>query len=129
LTSSKPDGPRGRTFRHWSVAASGTSAVPVVVPLLPAAWSSTGGCQGGDQTNGLEEKPAAEVQQNAVAALRDAKNVPVPGTTTDHSQGEPTQLDLRLQDHISSGMVSLNGANFEITTAGEDFYLKGDQSV
>jgi hypothetical protein len=93
------------------------------------ALAGTGGCRGGDQTNGLEKKSAAEVHQEAVATFRDAKNVHVTGTTTDHSQGEPARLDLRLQDRISGGTVSLKGSNFEITTAGEDFYLKGDQSA
>jgi len=94
------------------------------------ALASAGGCRGGgDQTNGLEKKPASEVHQEAVATLKDAKNVHVTGTTTNHSQNEPARLDLRLQNGISGGAASLKGSNFEITTAGEDFYLKGDQSA
>jgi hypothetical protein len=86
----------------------------------------TGACTG-NQTNGLEKKAAAEVQQDAAAALKAAKTVRVTGATL--SQGRRVRLDLRLQDGRSSGVVMLTGAQAEFTAIGSDFYLKGNQQV
>lgn len=91
------------------------------------ALATTGGCAGGEETNGLERKPAAEVQHAAVAALRDAKNVHVTGLRLGVDRAMPA--DLRLQDKLISVTGALTGAQFEIIKVGEDVYLKGDQAA
>ncbi|HZD01986.1 MAG TPA: hypothetical protein VFA46_17875 [Actinomycetes bacterium] len=76
-------------------------------------------------TNGLENKSAAQVEQDAAAALRAAKSVHVTGTG--RSQGKPEQVDLRIQGNSSTGTIEMADAAFEITTVGPDTYLKADQ--
>lgn len=120
----------GRSIRHGGAAE--------IVPTDAGRWTrfaaavilalaATGGCAGGEETNGLERKPAAEVQQAAAAALRDAKNVHVTGLRLGVDRAAP--VDLRLQDKRSSVTGALTGAQFEIIKVGEDVYLKGDQAV
>lgn len=85
----------------------------------------TSDCGGDDQMNGLEKKTAAQVQQDAAAALGAAKTVHVAGTRL--SEGKPVRLDLRLQDGLATGVVTLTDTQAEFARDGDDFYLKGDQ--
>jgi hypothetical protein len=89
-----------------------------------AALASTG-CGGGTKTNGLEKKPAAQVQQDAVAALKAAKSVHMIGTS--RNQSKPVGLDLRIQGGSRAGTMELDGARAEITTLGATTYLKAEQ--
>jgi hypothetical protein len=83
------------------------------------------GCGGGTQTNGLEDKSAAQVQEDAAAAIKAAEGVHVTGTGT--TDGTPAQVDLRIQDGSSSGTITLEGSRFEITRIGEATYVKADE--
>jgi hypothetical protein len=85
------------------------------------------GCAGGTSSNGLEDKSAAQIQQDAVAAIKAAKSVHVTGTGI--TDGTSAQIDLRIQDGSSSGTVTLEDAHFEITGVGEDTYVKGDEEA
>jgi hypothetical protein len=77
------------------------------------AVCSLAGCSS-DGTNGLEKKSAAEVQQQAAAAIKGASSVHVKGTGT--SDGKPAQLDLRIQGTSSSGTLTVEKTRIEITT-------------
>jgi hypothetical protein len=94
-------------------------AVLAALVALPLA-----GCGGGTPTNGLEDKSAAQIQQDAVAAIMDANSVHVTGTGT--TDGAPAQVDLRIQDGSSRGTITLDGAHFEITRVGEVTYVKAN---
>jgi len=78
-------------------------------------------------TNGLEEKSAAQVQQAATAAIEAASSVHVTGTGV--REGRPVQVDLRIQDGLSRGTITIEGARLEITTVGPNAYVQGDQQA
>ena len=110
-------------FLDHSNCSRGGLITGVVAIVLVAA----GGCVGGGRANGLEGKPAAEVQQAVAAALRDARTVHVTGTGI--GADPAAQLDLRLQADISAVTGTLDGSPFEITTTGQDVHLKGDRAA
>lgn len=111
--------------RGWGLEMAGgfDGAVGVVVVLVLGAAA---GCTGGDKTNGLEGKPAVEVQQTAVAALEEAGSVHVTGELL--SRGRPVQLDLLVTGNSSSGTLTLEDSQVDIVTVGSEFYLKSDQT-
>jgi hypothetical protein len=77
------------------------------------------------QTNGLENKSAAQVEQDAVAALKAAKSVHVIGAG--QSDGEPARIDLRFQGNASKGTIETASMTLEIITIGTDTFVKADQ--
>jgi hypothetical protein len=85
------------------------------------------GCGGGTSTNGLEDKSPAQIQEEAAAAITGAKGVHVTGTSI--TDGTPAQVDLRIQNGSSSGTITLEGADFEITRVGEVIYVKADEAA
>jgi hypothetical protein len=97
------------------------------IAVVAALATLLTGCGGGTPTNGLEEKSAAQVQQDAAAAIRAAKSVHVTGTTI--ADGTPAQVDLRIQDGSSTGTITLGGAELEIIRVGDDAYVKGDEEA
>jgi len=101
----------------------GTRSVAVVAALVTLPLT---GC-GGTPSNGLEDKSAAQVQQDAAAAIRAAESVHVTGTSA--TDDTPAQVDLRIQDGSSSGTITLEGAQFEITRVGEVAYVKADEGA
>jgi hypothetical protein len=111
------------TIRHDRMKVGCRARLAVVIFVLAA----TGGCSGGEETNGLERKRAVEVEQAAGTALRDARTVHVTGL---HLGLDPAVVvDLRVQDEISNVTAMVAGSAFEIIKAGEDVYLKGDQAA
>lgn len=80
------------------------------------------GC-GGDDTNDLEKKTAAEVQQEAAAALKGAASVHVTGPVT--SDGKQAKLDVKIQGTSSQGTLTIGEDSVEITKIGDDVYIKG----
>lgn len=109
--------PRHRT----NVRRHARSAAAVVLVL------AAGACAGGEETNGLEREPAAEVQQAAAAALRDARTVHVTGLHlgADHA----VLADARVRDKLSSVTATAANTRFEIIKDGNDVYVKGDQAA
>jgi hypothetical protein len=108
--------------RLWAIAGRLAAAAGLVV-------LSVTGCGGGGETetNGLEKKSPAEVLQAATAAFRASHGVHVVGTGT--SEGSPLRIDLRIQDGSSSGTITIDDAGLEVTTLGDDAYIRGDQQV
>ncbi len=116
--------------------ATTTSRIARLAVIAALIALATSGCGGGGtktntarteatQTNGLEKKSAAQVEQNAAAALKAAKSVHVTGTG--RSQGKPQRVDLRIQGNSGSGTIETADGVLEITTVGADTYLKADQ--
>jgi hypothetical protein len=99
-------------------------SIAVVAALI--ALSMTG-CGGGTPSDGLEDKSAAQVQEEAAAAIGAAKSVHVIGTSV--TDGASAEVDLRIQDGSSSGTITLEGAQFEITRVGEVTYVKADEGA
>lgn len=102
----------------------------LVVPLaitVTLLGLTAGGCGGGNDTNGLEEKPAAQVLKDAAVALEAAESVHVKGMA--RSDGALIQLDLRIQSDASTGTVGLEGTQFEMTRIGDDIYFRADQQA
>jgi hypothetical protein len=50
-------------------------------------------------------------------------------TGTSITEDTPAQVDLRIQDGSSSGTITLEGAQFEITRIGEVTYVKADEGA
>jgi hypothetical protein len=101
----------------------------LVVPLaitVTLLGLTAGGC-GGNDTNGLEEKPAAQVLKDAAVALEAAESVHVKGMA--RSDGALIQLDLRIQSDASTGTVGLESTQFEMTRIGDDIYVRADQQA
>lgn len=125
-----PDGTHSQ-YASGDDAREGTANMNGMPHRLAAAAvlavSALAGCGGGDGTNGLEQKPAAEVQQAAAAALKGATSVHVVSAGT--IDGKPAQIDLRIQGRSSIGTMELAGTSFQITKIGEDVYLKGSQQA
>jgi hypothetical protein len=93
--------------------------------------ATTGGTQtnsattSGTQTNGLENKSAAQVQQDAAAALKAAKSVHAAGTGT--SEGQAVRVDLRIQGGSLAGTIEQGGGRFEFISIGNDTYFRADE--
>jgi len=124
VSITKPMGGR-LVWRRERAAGAGRRARFAAVVVLAVA--GTGGCVGGEQTNGLERKSAAEVQQAAATALRDTKFGRVTGMRL--LTNRSVVLDLRLQDKLGHITGTLAGSQLEIITVGEDLYLKGEQDA
>ena len=104
---------------NWEARSIAVVAALITLPLT--------GCGGGTPSDGLEDKSAAQVQEEAAAAIRAAKSVHVIGTSV--TDGASAQVDLRIQDGSSSGTITLEGAQFEITRVGEVTYVKADEEA
>ena len=105
---------------NWEARSIAVVAALIALPLT--------GCGSGTPSNGLEDKSAAQVQEEAAAAIRAAKSVHVIGTSV--TDGASAQVDLRIiQDGSSSGTMTLEGAQFEITRVGEVTYVKADEEA
>jgi hypothetical protein len=104
---------------NWEARSIAVVAALIALPLT--------GCGGGTPSDGLEDKSAAQVQEEAAAAIRAAKSVHVIGTSV--TDGASAEVDLRIQDGSSSGTITLDGAQFEITRVGEVTYVKADEGA
>jgi hypothetical protein len=94
--------------------------------VLAGCGSSDGDTNGSDgDTNGLEEMSAAEVLQEAAAALTSAESVHVAGSGIDEETA--AEIDVRIQGDSSSGTLTVEGVTTEIIVIGEDTYLKSDE--
>jgi len=80
-------------------------------------------CAAPSDTNGMERKTAAEVQQAAVTALKSATSVHVLSKGT--IDGQQAQIDMRIRGSSSSGTVELKGTSFQLVKIDDDVYLKG----
>jgi hypothetical protein len=87
------------------------------------------GSGGGDEeeTNGVEELSAEEIEQRAISAARQARTVLLTGTVI--SGDAEYRIDMRLAEDGALGEVSADGgATFELLRVGEDLYLKADEA-
>lgn len=84
------------------------------------------GCSGSNDTNDLERKSAAEAQQEAAAALKDAASVHM--TSTGTSDGQPAKMDMKIQGTSSQGTLTIGEDSVEITKIGDDVYVKGTRA-
>jgi hypothetical protein len=96
-------------------------AVAVMVSLAALAASGCGRATTatGTTTNGLEKKSAADVLQEAAAALNAAKSVHVVLTTPSSAH-----VDVRMQGDSSTGTVTQAGVRVKITITGGAGYVK-----
>lgn len=108
-----------RRMVRWLVA------VLAVVPLVTACGVEVISGRASSQTNGLENRTPAQVEQAAVDALRAAGSVHLTGTVTDVS-GQPTRFDVRIQGISFTGTVTYSGAEIAVTVIGETAYFKTD---
>lgn len=92
------------------------------------AMLALAGCGAGTDTNGLEAKSAAEVQQEAAAALKGAMSVHVTGKGTSED-GVPAELDFRLQGESGSGILTVGGKRVEIIAIDRVVYVRGDEQT
>jgi hypothetical protein len=104
--------------------ASAVTAATAMAALITVAASACGGATTatGATTNGLEKKPAAEVLQEAAAALKAAKSVHLVATSADG------HFDFRMQDGSTTGTLTRAGAEIRITIIGRDGYAKTDRA-
>ena len=123
----------------WAVGALVLVAVmaPVTVPVAseivargrPKSDSPPAVAPSSPDTNGLEKRSATDVLQEAADSLTTAPSVHVTGTWTNRYDGEPIEVDLRIQGTSSSGTLRRKDTRLEIIKVGGDVYLKGDQQA
>lgn len=101
-------------------------SVPALVVVAVAALAANG-CGGDTKTNGLEKMSAATVQQKATAALKSAKSAHLKGTGV--FKGDAMQIDLRINGTSSSGALTSEGVQFEITRIGDITYIKAGRQA
>jgi hypothetical protein len=94
----------------------------LAIPAVFVVCAVTG-CDPGPDTNGMERLSAAEVQRAAATALKSATSAHVRSKGT--IEGEPAQIDVRIQGDSSNGTVELAGTTFHLVKIGDDVYLKG----
>lgn len=101
------------------------TAAAAMAALVSVAASACGGAATATRptTNGLEKKSAAEVLQDAAAALNGAKSVHVVLTGANGDHG-----DVRIQGGSSTGTLIQADGHAEITLIGNDSYIKADQA-
>ena len=109
------------------IRGPGGVAVVAVLVALSVTGCSGDGDGAGAPSNGLEDETAAQVLQDAAAALIAAEGVHVSGAGI--ADGAPARVDLRFQDGSSDGTVTLEEAQVEITRVGEETYVKGDEAA
>ena len=116
---SLPTDAKGALMRHRR-----TIGLPGRLAVLAgfAAWALAG-CGGDD----LEKKSAAEVQQEAAAALKGAASVHMISNGT--SDGKPAKLDMKIQGTASQGTLTIGEDSVEITKIGDDLYVKGTRQA
>jgi hypothetical protein len=104
------------------------TAATAMAALVTAAASACGGAPTATATttNGLEKKSAADVLQEAAAALAAAKSVHVHVVGTGLSSGG--HVDVRLQGGSSTGAFAQSGPRVEFTVIGNVGYIKTDQA-
>lgn len=108
--------------RYWLAAA----LLPAVL-ALPGCGGTVGGGGSVEDTNGLERKTAAEVVDEAAAALRAAKSVRAHAKgDTDTGTGE---LEVRIEGTASSGTLTIDGMRTEIVKIGDRAYVRGDEAA
>jgi hypothetical protein len=107
--------------------ADALTAATAMAALVIAAASACGGAPTATATttNGLEKKSAADVLQEAAAALEAAKSVHVHVVGTGPSSGH---FDARLQGGSSTGAFAQSGPQIEFTIIGNAGYIKTDQA-
>jgi hypothetical protein len=101
------------------------TAATAMAALVTVAASACGGATTatGATTNGLEKKSAADVLQEAAAALKAAKSVHIVVTQVGGD------LDLRMQDGSTTGTFAKAGAQVRVTIIGRDGYAKADDQA
>ncbi len=78
-------------------------------------------------TNGMEFKPAAEVESLAKKALLGASSVRIKGTV--HENGETIALDMHLKGTDgSTGTITQNGTDMHLLIIGKVAYISGDDT-
>jgi hypothetical protein len=98
---------------------------------LAAVLLALGGCGAGgggeEETNGVEDLAAQDIEQRAISAAREARTVLLTGTVI--SGDASYRIDMRLAGDGAVGEVSADGgATFELLRVGEDLYLKADEA-
>jgi hypothetical protein len=94
------------------------------------AIAGLAGCGGGgsdEETNGIEDLPAEEIEDRAMATAREARTVLLVGTVI--SGDASYRIDMRLAENGAIGEVSADGGGaFELLRVGEDLYIKADEA-
>lgn len=136
----RPDGAVGMEATMWlgatrlglwwtgrrRVGATGTRRRMLGAVTAGLLLAAVAGCDVSRETNGLEEKPPAEVLQTAALALKTVGSVHVTGVK---STATPVRVDVRLQRGTRSGTVVMGQVPLEFMTISGDAYLKGDQAA
>ncbi|MEO3750235.1 hypothetical protein [Streptomyces sp. B6B3] len=107
----------------WRRAVGAGVAALLLTPL--AACGSGGGS--GEDTNGMEELSAEEIEQQARTTALEAQTVLLTGTVISGEQSY--RIDMRLAEDGGVGEVSAEGGStFELLRVGEELYLKADEA-
>jgi hypothetical protein len=81
------------------------------------------GC-GGSSDNGEAKKTGPQVAADAAAAVKSAGGFHVSGTVD--QSGQPSTVDLQIQNNDVSGTISLAGAKLSLIIVNGKAYIKGD---
>lgn len=85
------------------------------------------GCGGdGEETNGVEDLSAAEIQERARKAALNARTVLLSGTV--NTDDTSYRIDMRLAENGGVGEVSEGTNTFELLRVDKELYLKADEA-
>ncbi|WP_258534852.1 hypothetical protein [Streptomyces sp. PT12] len=107
---------------NWRRALGGAASAGALVVALTAC----GADEPEPETNGVDELPAAEIEERARAAAAEASSVRLSGTVI--TEAGTFRLDVRLGGEGGVGEVSTEGTTFELLRIGDDLYIKADQT-
>jgi hypothetical protein len=97
----------------------------VVVVVALALALVAGGCGGGSSSN-ESKKTAAQIVQDAVAAVKDVKGVHMSGTFV--SSGKRVALTLDLGQQSGQGTLDLADAHADVARIGSVSYIRGNSA-
>jgi hypothetical protein len=85
-----------------------------------------GACGGGKSSNGEEKKTAAQIFDDAKAAVRQASSFHIAGETGQGS--DRISLDVSLSPSRGGGRITVKGATLQLVVSGGELYLKADEA-
>jgi hypothetical protein len=97
----------------------------LLMPLLAVALVLLTGC--GSSSNGVANKPAAQILAAARTAARTATAVRIV-TNTKLLTGQPSKLDASLSKQQAHAQITFFGIGFQTIRAANTIYIKGNKS-
>jgi hypothetical protein len=101
----------------------GAPRTSVVLVLMLIAVGG-GACGGGASSNGEVNKAAAQILDDAKAAVREASSMRIVGQGVE--SGQPTSLEVTVTQNRGGGSITARGATLQVVSGAGEVYVKAD---